>query len=89
MNMRIGEVAKRTGVSVDALRFYEEKGLIKSQRSAKGYRWYATQTVDLVGYIKLAQQLGFPWRKWARICPCCGTISRRPPSCWPGFLLKR
>lgn len=59
MNMRIGEVAKRTGVSVDALRFYEEKGLIKSQRSANGYRWYPQQTVDLVGYIKLAQQLGF------------------------------
>ncbi|MFK3797057.1 MULTISPECIES: MerR family transcriptional regulator [unclassified Pseudomonas] len=59
MSMRIGEVAKHTGVSVDALRFYEEKGLIKPQRTANGYRLYPAQTVDLVRYIKLAQQLGF------------------------------
>jgi MerR family copper efflux transcriptional regulator len=57
--MRIGEVAARTGVSVDALRFYEEKKLIKPQRSANGYRHYPEQTLQLVGYIKLAQQLGF------------------------------
>ncbi|MCW8277475.1 MerR family transcriptional regulator [Pseudomonas sp. PCH199] len=57
--MRIGEVATRTGVSVDALRFYEEKKLIKPQRTANGYRQYPEQTLQLVGYIKLAQQLGF------------------------------
>lgn len=57
--MRIGEVATRAGVSVDALRFYEEKGLIKPQRAANGYRLYPEQTLQLVGYIKLAQQLGF------------------------------
>ena len=57
--LAIGDLAARTGLSVSAIRFYEEKGLIKSQRSANGYRWYAPQTVDLVGYIKLAQQLGF------------------------------
>lgn len=57
--MKIGQVAKHTGVSVDALRFYEEKGLINPQRMANGYRLYPEQTVDLVRYIKLAQQLGF------------------------------
>ncbi len=57
--MKIGEVATRAGVSVDALRFYEEKGLIKPQRAANGYRFYPEQTLQLVGYIKLAQQLGF------------------------------
>lgn len=57
--MRIGEVAKHAGVSVDALRFYEEKGLIKPQRTTNGYRPYPEQTIDLVRYIKLAQQLGF------------------------------
>ncbi len=57
--MKIGEVATRSGVSVDALRFYEEKGLIKPQRAANGYRLYPEQTLQLVGYIKLAQQLGF------------------------------
>lgn len=59
MSMRIGDVAKRTGVSVDALRFYEERGLIKPQRTANGYRLYPQETLQLLGYIKLAQQLGF------------------------------
>jgi MerR family copper efflux transcriptional regulator len=59
MSMRIGDVAKRTGVSVDALRFYEERGLINPQRTANGYRLYPQETLQLVGYIKLAQQLGF------------------------------
>lgn len=44
---------------MDALRFYEEKGLIKPQRTANGYRVYAQETLQLVGYIKLAQGLGF------------------------------
>jgi len=57
--MRIGQVAARTGVSIDALRFYEEKSLIKPRRTANGYRSYPEQTLQLVGYIKLAQQLGF------------------------------
>ncbi|MEB0042599.1 MULTISPECIES: MerR family transcriptional regulator [unclassified Pseudomonas] len=57
--MKIGEVAKLTGVSPDALRFYEDKGLIQSTRSANGYRCYTAEAVQLVDYIKLAQQLGF------------------------------
>lgn len=57
--MKIGEMAARTGVTVDALRFYEEKGLIKPQRTANGYRLYPEQMLQLVGYIKQAQQLGF------------------------------
>ncbi|WP_263263270.1 MerR family transcriptional regulator [Pseudomonas sp. RIT-PI-S] len=57
--MRIGELAKQAGVTVDALRFYEEKGLIKPLRTANGYRLYPEQTLQLVGYIKMAQQLGF------------------------------
>jgi MerR family copper efflux transcriptional regulator len=57
--MKIGEVAAHTGVSVDALRFYERKGLIKPHRADNGYRLYPEQTLQLVGYIKLAQQLGF------------------------------
>ncbi|MFK3971558.1 MerR family transcriptional regulator [Pseudomonas sp. NPDC087358] len=61
--MKIGEVAAHTGVSVDALRFYEEKGLVKPHRAANGYRLYPEQTLQLVGYIKLAQQLGFSLRE--------------------------
>lgn len=67
--MKIGEVAAQAGVSVDALRFYEEKGLIKPHRAANGYRYYSEQALQLVGYIKLAQQLGFSLREFGENLP--------------------
>lgn len=57
--MKIGELARQTGVSADTLRFYEERGLIRSQRAANGYRHYTVEIIELVKYIKLAQHLGF------------------------------
>lgn len=57
--MKIGELATATGVTNDALRFYEQRGLIAARRSSNGYRDWAPETVDLVRYIRTAQQLGF------------------------------
>jgi DNA-binding transcriptional MerR regulator len=57
--MRIGEVALATEVSCDALRFYEKRGLIRAGRDGNGYRRYAPETVQVVGYIRMAQRLGF------------------------------
>ncbi|MFJ2487353.1 MerR family transcriptional regulator [Pseudomonas sp. NPDC087639] len=57
--MRIGELAQASAVSRDALRFYEQRGLIAAQRSANGYRDYPSEMVQLVLYIKTAQRLGF------------------------------
>jgi DNA-binding transcriptional MerR regulator len=57
--MRIGSLASATGVSCDTLRFYEKRGLIRATRSENGYRLYATETEQLVGYIRIAQKLGF------------------------------
>lgn len=57
--MRIGELSHHTGVSRDALRLYERRGLIASQRRENGYRDYSEGTVQLVAMIKLAQSFGF------------------------------
>ena len=57
--MRIGELATATGLSREALRFYESRGLLRARRTDNGYRDYAPETVALVQYIRLAQQLGF------------------------------
>ncbi|NIF27210.1 MerR family transcriptional regulator [Pantoea sp. Tr-811] len=57
--MRIGELAQACEVSRDTLRFYEERGLIQARRLANGYRDYPQETVQLVGFIRTAQQLGF------------------------------
>jgi MerR family copper efflux transcriptional regulator len=57
--MRIGILASETGLSRDTLRFYEQRGLIRATRSANSYRTYAPETVQLIGYIRTAQRLGF------------------------------
>lgn len=57
--MQIGALASETGLSRDTLRFYEQRGLIRSTRSANSYRTYAPETVQLLGYIRTAQRLGF------------------------------
>lgn len=58
--MKIGDLAKQAGTSVDALRFYEEKGLLTpTARTQSGYRIYAPEVVSHVKFIKLAQSLGF------------------------------
>jgi DNA-binding transcriptional MerR regulator len=58
--MRIGEVATRAGVSVQAVRLYERLGILKRvERLRSGYRDYSADTIALVGFIKRAQQHGF------------------------------
>ena len=56
---RIGELAVRTGLTRDTLRYYERRGLFpKPPRTAGGYRRYPAATLDRVIFIKRAQALG-------------------------------
>jgi MerR family mercuric resistance operon transcriptional regulator len=58
--MRIGEVASRTGVSVQAVRLYERRGLLKKPiRLASGYRDYPGDAPAFIRFIKRAQGHGF------------------------------
>ncbi|OCS50152.1 MerR family transcriptional regulator [Ralstonia pickettii] len=57
--MSIGDLAAATGVSRDGLRFYEARGLIRARRRSNGYRAYPPEIVELVQYVRTAQQLGF------------------------------
>ncbi len=56
--LTIGEVASRSGVRTSALRYYEERGLISSERTTGGQRRYARETLRRVGVIRAAQVLG-------------------------------
>jgi DNA-binding transcriptional MerR regulator len=58
-SMLIGELAAASGLSREALRFYEQQGLIRARRLGNGYRDYPAEAVALVQYIRTAQQLGF------------------------------
>lgn len=71
--MRIGEVASRTGVSVRALRYYEEQGLLSSERSPAGQRRYAQDAVDRVRLIQLLYAAGLNSKAVSGIMPCMET----------------
>ena len=57
--MRVGELARATGVSTDTIRFYEAHGLVTSLRRANGYRDFDPQMVVQVNLIRSAQAMGF------------------------------
>lgn len=58
--MRIGQLAKATGVPVDTLRYYERMQLLESPtRSAAGYRSFSSEATRQVRFIRRAKRLGF------------------------------
>jgi MerR family redox-sensitive transcriptional activator SoxR len=56
--LTIGEVAERTGVATSALRYYEQQGLIASQRTSGNQRRYQREVLRRVAFIKVAQTVG-------------------------------
>ncbi len=57
-HITIGELARRTGVATSALRFYEQRGLIRSERTAGNQRRFPRATVRRVSVIRAAQRCG-------------------------------
>ena len=56
--LTIGEVARRSGVAASALRFYEERGLISSERARSGHRRYRRPVLRRIAFIVFAQRFG-------------------------------
>ncbi|CAL9485404.1 MerR family transcriptional regulator [Streptomyces althioticus] len=67
--MRIGEVARRAGVSVRALRYYEEQGLLPAERGPGGQRHYPASAVDRVGLIRELFAAGLASRSVREVLP--------------------
>ncbi|MBO6917931.1 MAG: redox-sensitive transcriptional activator SoxR [Rhizobiaceae bacterium] len=57
--LSIGEVAKRTGTAVSAIRYYDDEGLIRSERNNAGQRRFLRSEIRRVSFILIAQELGF------------------------------
>lgn len=68
--MRISELARRTGTTPRALRYYEEQGLLKPARRDSGYRDYDGQAVRIVRHIQLLLSAGLGTAAIAEILPC-------------------
>jgi MerR family transcriptional regulator, redox-sensitive transcriptional activator SoxR len=54
----ISEIARRSGVASSALRFYEERGLIASERAGSGHRRFPRATLRRIAFIVFAQKVG-------------------------------
>lgn len=57
--LTISEVSRRSGVAASALRFYEQRGLIKSERSGSGHRRYPRSVLRRIAFIVFAQRMGY------------------------------
>ncbi|MFJ3174774.1 MerR family transcriptional regulator [Streptomyces roseus] len=73
--MRIGELARRAGVSVRSVRYYEEQGLLHSTRSAGGQRHYTQDEVERVTFIQRLYAAGLSSRTIAELLPCVDSPS--------------
>ncbi|MEA5367469.1 MerR family transcriptional regulator [Amycolatopsis sp., V23-08] len=71
--MRIGELATKTGVSVRALRYYEQQHLLTSERSPSGQRQYPDGAVGRVELIQELYAAGLSSRTIVGILPCVVT----------------
>lgn len=60
-DMKIGELAKKTGLTADAIRFYEKSGLIKGpSRTEGGYREFSSDTIAAIEFISHCRSLDIP-----------------------------
>jgi MerR family redox-sensitive transcriptional activator SoxR len=56
--LTISDVSRRSGVAASALRFYEERGLIKAERAGSGHRRYPRAVLRRIAFIVFAQRIG-------------------------------
>ena len=83
--MRIGQLARKAGVTVDTLRFYERQGIIACpRRLVSGYRSYPDETLDRLQFVKDAKGLGFSLREIRELLSMgvkstheCGPITKK------------
>ena len=57
--LAIGQLAKRTGLAVSAIRYYEEQGLVTAFRNKGGHRRFARSDIRRLSFVLIAQQFGF------------------------------
>ena len=68
--MLIGELARRSGTTTRALRYYEEQGLLQPLRTGNGYRRYSEDSVLRVRQIRALLEAGFNSCTVAQLLPC-------------------
>ena len=85
--MRIGELSRQTGASPRAIRYYEQTGLLQSERQSNGYREFDDTAIQTVTTIRTLFELGFPSELVSRVLPCTGEAGPIAGEC--GALMRR
>jgi DNA-binding transcriptional MerR regulator len=84
--MKIGELSRRTGVSVRMLRYYEGEGLLAPQRTGSGYRDYGPAEEETVRRIKMLGSAGMTLETIQQLLPC---VRNNDPAFTPCNELRR
>lgn len=79
--MHIGELSRRTGISVRSLRYYEQKNLIHSERLENSYRIFEESVIERVKIIQMYLGLGLTTDEISKILECPVTIEDQQPLC--------
>ncbi|MBR8743957.1 MerR family transcriptional regulator [Nocardiopsis sp. MG754419] len=82
--MQIGELSRLSGASVRSLRYYEQQGLLGSERRSNGYRDFPDNAVATVQTIRSLLDLGLPTALVKDVLPC--TVGERSESACPQLL---
>ena len=84
-SLTIGQLARKAGVGIETVRYYERRGLIQEPpRMESGYREFPTEAVDQLRFIRRAQELGFSLREIKELLSL-----RLTPSCNCDRVLQR
>ncbi|APC37669.1 MULTISPECIES: MerR family transcriptional regulator [Nocardiopsis] len=86
--MRIGELARRSGVSPRSLRYYEQQGLLASERTPGGHREYAEAAVDRVVRIQELYAAGLCSAKIVTLLPCMRDADGGPAATADAHLVR-
>jgi MerR family copper efflux transcriptional regulator len=83
--LTIGELARRTGVTASALRYYDELGLVRPTRRVSGHRRYAVNAVAAVGVVRFLQEVGFTLAETRRLI----ASRKRSPVAWRALAVRK
>jgi DNA-binding transcriptional MerR regulator len=87
--MKIGALARVTGVSVRLLRYYEEQGLLTSHRARSGHRHFTTDAPTTVAQIRTLLAAGLPTKVIRDLMPCLLGDGPEVDACVLGHLQKQ
>ncbi|QEL57364.1 MerR family transcriptional regulator [Chromobacterium paludis] len=77
--MKIGELSRRSGISVRMLRYYEQQGVLSPRRMASGYREYDAAAEDVLRRIALLRAAGLTLDAVRELLPCLHSQQRFQP----------